>query len=187
VSDKKDEPKPKGKAKGLLLGAVGLILVIAISSVAGAALSPVIGPRLHPQAGAPPAPRPHKPPSAEAEEEEDDGDESEEDKKKNEAKAVMTVDAIVVDLRVQEGGEPHHLKIGIAIELKAELPEEEGKLGLMRVKDAAITYLRTLTYEDVTDHAKFEAVRKELSAHVLKAAGGKKHAKKMLITEYVVQ
>jgi flagellar basal body-associated protein FliL len=105
----------------------------------------------------------------------------------NEPKAVMTVDAIVVDLRSAGEGEVHHLKMGIALELMAELPEEEGKLALMRVKDASISFLRTLTYEDVTDHAKFEELRKELSVRVIKAAGGKKHAKKMLVTEYVVQ
>lgn len=181
--NKKDEPA-KGKGKSVVFGALGLILVIGISSIAGAALSPIIGPRVHPQAAASgPAPRPRKAPHPEEEEEEEDDDEP----KKGEAKGLMTVDAIVVDLRSAGEGEQHHLKVGLAIELKAEPPEEEGKLGLMRVKDAAISYLRTQTYEDVIDQNKFPALRKELSTRVLKAAGGRGHAKKMLITEYVVQ
>jgi flagellar basal body-associated protein FliL len=183
--EKKEEPKPAGKAKGKILAVLGLLVVVGVSSVAGAALSPIIGPRVS-GAPAPPKPvKPHAPPKDEADQAEDEEEEVESDKGKKESHGLMTLEAAVVDLR-DATGETHHLKIAIAIEERAEVPEEEAKVFLMRAKDAEITYLRTLSYEDVTDHAKFEQIRKELSTRVLKAFG-KKHGKKMLITEYVVQ
>ncbi len=184
--EKKEEAPPAaGKGKSKLLAIVGLLVVVGVSSVAGAALSPIIGPRV---AGAPAPPKPpkaHAPPKEDGDpaEEEDEGDEAEKGKK--ESHGLTSLEAAVVDLR-DSTGETHHLKIAIAIEVKAEIPEEEVKVFVMRAKDAEITYLRTLSYEEVTDHAKFEQIRKELSIRVLKVFG-KKHGKKMLITEYVVQ
>lgn len=187
--EKKEETAPaagKSGAKGKLLAVVGLLLVVGVSSVAGAALSPIIGPRV---AGAPAPPKPvkvHAPPKEEGEPAEEEGEEeAEPEKGKKESMGLVTLEAAVVDLR-DAANETHHLKIAIAIEVRSEVPEEEAKVFVMRAKDAEITYLRTLTYEDVTDHAKFEVIRKELSHRVLKAFG-KKHGKKMLITEYVVQ
>lgn len=182
--EKKTEPAAPSKAKGRILAVVGLLLVVGVSSVAGAALSPIIGPRFAPPAAPAKSARAHAAgDEAEPQENEEEG-EAEKDKK-GEAKGLLTLEAIVVDLRDAQQ-ETHHLKIGMAIELKSELPEEEGKVFVMRAKDASITYLRTLSYEDVTDHAKFEQIRKELTTRVIKAFG-KSHGKKMLITEYVVQ
>jgi flagellar basal body-associated protein FliL len=183
--EKKEEtPAPAGKGKRKLLAVLGLLLVVGVSSVAGAALSPIIGPRVAGAAAPSKLPKPHAPPNEDGEpaEEEEDG---EGEKGKKEFHGLTSLEAAVVDLR-DATGETHHLKIAIAIEVKAEVPEEEAKVFVMRAKDAEITYLRTLSYEDVTDHAKFEQIRKELSTRVLKAFG-KKHGKKMLITEYVVQ
>ncbi len=174
--EKKEQAPPK--TKGRVIAILGLLLVVAVSSVAGAALSPIIGPRVVP---------PPKPPRAhvqgEAEEEEEDAHEK---GKPAEPTGLLTLDAVVVDLRDQNQ-ETHHLKMGMAVELKVhELPEEEAKLFQLRAKDASITYLRTLSFEEVVDHTKFEIIRKELSLRVLKAFG-KGRAKKMLITEYVAQ
>jgi len=182
---KEDAPKTGGGKKGKILAIVGLLLVVGVSSVAGAALSPIIGPRVAGAPAPPKPPKPHAAPKDEGEPAEEEEDEAEGEKGKKEAHGLISLEAAVVDLR-DAAGETHHLKIAIAIEEKAEVPEEEAKVFVMRAKDAEITYLRTLSYEDVTDHAKFEQIRKELSARVLKAFG-KKHGKKMLITEYVVQ
>jgi flagellar basal body-associated protein FliL len=184
--EKKEEPKAAGGGKkGKILAVLGLLLVVGVSSVAGAALSPIIGPRVSGAPAPPKPPKPHVAPKEEAEAAEEEEDEGESEKGKKESHGLMTLEAAVVDLR-DAANETHHLKIAIAIEVKAEIPEEESKVFVMRAKDAEITYLRTLSYEDVTDHAKFEQIRKELSTRVLKAFG-KKHGKKMLITEYVVQ
>jgi hypothetical protein len=133
--------------------------------------------------GTPPPPKAAKH-AADAGEEEESEEPGEKDPKKG-PHGLVSLDPIVVDLR-DAAGETHHLKIGAALELKAELPEEEGKVFVARARDAAITYVRTLTFEEVTDHAKFDAIRTELSTRVLKAFG-KAHASKMLISEYVVQ
>ncbi len=178
-------PPPAGKGKGKILAVVGLLLVVGVSSVAGAALSPIIGPRVAGAQVPPKPPKAHAPPKEDGEPAEEEEEEGEGEKGKKESHGLTSLDAVVVDLR-DTSGETHHLKIAVAIEVKAEIPEEEAKVFVMRAKDAEITYLRTLSYEEVTDHAKFESIRKELSARVLKAFG-KKHSKKMLITEYVVQ
>jgi flagellar basal body-associated protein FliL len=182
---KDDAPKAAGGGKKKVLAILGLLLVVGVSSVAGAALSPIIGPRVSGAPAPPKAPKPHAAPKDEGEPAEEEEEEGEGDKGKKESHGLVTLEAAVVDLR-DATGETHHLKIAIAIEVKAEVPEEEAKVFVMRAKDAEITYLRTLSYEDVTDHSKFEQIRKELSTRVLKAFG-KKHGKKMLITEYVVQ
>lgn len=182
---KAEEAKPPSKLKGRLLGVVGLLAVVGVSSVASAVLSPLVAARVAPAPSAAAAKPPPKSHAKAAEEEEEDDDEEGEEGEKKGPKALLSLEAVVVDLRDQ-AGDTHHMKVGVAFELKKELPEEEGKIFVSRARDAAITYLRTLSYEDVTDHAKFEAIRKELSTRVIKGFG-RKHSKKMLITEYVVQ
>jgi len=166
---KKDEaPKASGgKGRFIALGVVALILVGA-SSAAGAVVAPMFA------KAAPPA-------------HEKKADEEEEDEESKEPPTVETLalESIVVDVR-GENAEVHHLKIGIAVEIKVKVGEEELKGFVPRARDAAITYLRSLTPADVTAAQRFESLRKELSDRITKAIG-KKFVKKILITDFVVQ
>ena len=110
-----------------------------------------------------------------------------EEKEKEEPLGAETLElpSVVVDIRTSTG-EVHHLKIGMAIELAKPVPEEEQKKLLARAKDASLSYLRTLTYDDVTSQDKFEVIKKELNEKIGKAMGHGR-VNRVLFTEYVVQ
>jgi flagellar basal body-associated protein FliL len=169
AKDKKEEaPKSGGKGRIIAIGVIGIILVGA-SSAAGAVVAPMFA----------------KPTAAHADKKPAEEEDDEEETKEVPTVETLPLDAIVVDVR-GENGEVHHLKIGIALEIKVKVGEEELKGFVPRARDAAITYLRSLTPADVTSNQRFEALRKELSDRIIKAIG-KKFVKKILITDFVVQ
>jgi glycosyltransferase involved in cell wall biosynthesis len=55
-----------------------------------------------------------------------------------------------------------------------------------RARDVVIEYVRALTYDEVTDHKKFEEIRKTVGERVTKALG-KSMVKQVLFTDFVVQ
>jgi flagellar basal body-associated protein FliL len=93
--------------------------------------------------------------------------------------------AIVVDMHTHEG-DLHHLKVGLSFELAEKFTEDEFKRWTPRGRQAALAYLRTLEYEQATDAKRFDIVRKELCDKV-KAAMGRGHVKRVLITDFVAQ
>jgi flagellar basal body-associated protein FliL len=101
------------------------------------------------------------------------------------AAGVAQLDNIVVDLR-ESNGELHHLKVGIAIELKGEMHGEEFKRYEPRARDASITYLRSLTFEEVTTPANLERIRTTLGERIASAVG-RTHVRKILFTDFVAQ
>lgn len=163
----KDDVGKSGSGKGhfVALGVMALILVGA-SSAAGAVVAPMLSKTA---------------PHAEKKDAADDEPEVEEIP----TVETMTLEAIIVDIR-GENGEVHHLKIGLAIELKVKVGEEEMKGFVPRARDAAITYLRSLSPSDVTSNQRYENLRKELGDRLTKAIG-KKFVKGILITDFVVQ
>jgi flagellar basal body-associated protein FliL len=100
-------------------------------------------------------------------------------------KASTALPPLVVDVRDKDG-DIHHIKVGISFELGAETPEEEFTKCLPRGREAAIIYLRTQTFESVSDNKRFETLRKELLERVAEAVG-KQRVQRVLLTDFVAQ
>ena len=100
-------------------------------------------------------------------------------------KASTALPPLVVDVRDKDG-DIHHVKIGISFELGAETPEEDFAKCLPRGREAAIIYLRTQTFESVSDNKRFETLRKELLERVAEAVG-KQRVQRVLLTDFVAQ
>ena len=78
------------------------------------------------------------------------------------------------------------MKVGITVELPEKFTKEEFEKFSPRGREAAIAYLRSKDFDDLTDPKSFELVHKELSVAVIKAMG-KKHVYRVVITDYVAQ
>jgi len=92
---------------------------------------------------------------------------------------------IVVDVRVHTE-ELHHLKVTLTFELADGVTPEEFEKYSPPGREAAIYYLRSQTYDTVTDPEKFGKVTKELSERVVEAMG-KKRIRRIMITDFVTQ
>jgi len=161
--DKKDEKPAKSGKLGMIIVAV----LVCLCSTAGAVFGQVALARMKPEKEKP--------------------DAAYEEKEKEEPLGAETLEmpSLIVDIRTSTG-ETHHLKVGVAIELAKPVPEEEQKKLMVRAKDAALSYLRTLSYDEVTSQEKFEAIKKELNERISKAMGHGR-VNRVLFTEYVVQ
>lgn len=166
--DKKAEPldEPKKSKLGLILGIVGGIVVL----VGGVAGGIVLGPKLM---GSPQAAQAEGAPTAVAE------------LPPPEKVVSAKFDPIIVDLRGQRG-EVHHLKVGMAAELRDTVTEDDFKLVAPRGREAALTYLRSLKYEDATNPKKYSRIRTKLSGKVLEAVG-KERVHRILLVDFVAQ
>ena len=81
---------------------------------------------------------------------------------------------------------PHPMKLTVAVEFAAKAAgHEDPKVFMPRIRDAVLTYLRGMTYEEVTDAANFQKIRVELLAHCKEV--GAEQAGKVLITDFVIQ
>jgi len=107
------------------------------------------------------------------------------DKEDPPAAATAVLDPIVVDLR-ESTGDLHHLKVGIAIELKKSMHGEEFKPYEPRARDAAIAYLRSLKFDEVTSPDQFDRIRSTLRDRIA-AAVGRDNVKRILFTDFVAQ
>ncbi|MBX3206250.1 MAG: flagellar basal body-associated FliL family protein [Labilithrix sp.] len=79
---------------------------------------------------------------------------------------------------------PHPMKMSIAVEFDPHTTEDLKNL-VPRIRDAVLTYLRTLTHEQVTDPAHVEKMRAELIERC--RAAGANTAERILVTDFVVQ
>jgi flagellar basal body-associated protein FliL len=167
-SDAQDQPRLGKKSSALkwLLIVLGGAITIAGTSAAGAAFGPTLVAHAHGAA---------KPPAAE----------SAESKEEPPATEPAELEPIVVDLR-EKDGELHHLKVGIAIELAKPMPEEELKRYVPRARDAAIGYLRSLGFDEVTSPARYDGIRTELGERIALAIG-KSRVHRVLFTDFVAQ
>ena len=167
MSDAKEEKKEeKAEKKGG--GKIGMIIIaifVCLCSTAGAVFGQVALARMKPEK--------EKPDSGYEEKEEPLGAET------------LEMPSMIVDIRTSTG-EVHHLKVTVAVELAKPVPEEEQKKLMIRAKDAALSYLRTLSYDEVTSQEKFEGIKKELNERISKAMGHGR-VNRVLFTEYVVQ
>lgn len=162
------EPKKAAKSNGKLFLIIGAVLATGGSAAAGA----VIGPSLA---------KSHAPPAAAApvaSAEHGGGEEGA-------GEAASSLDPIIVDVR-EINGDMHHLKVGIAVELGKGVTEEEFKRLVPRIRDAAISYLRSLKFDEISSPSKFDPIRAELGERIGHAAGkGKVH--RVLFTDFVAQ
>ncbi len=163
--EKVDLPEVKKSKLGLILAVVGGLVVL----VAGVAGGVMLGPKLMGASGtaqAATAPAQSEP--------------------KEPAKIVSAkFDPLIVDMRGKRG-DLHHLKVGLAAELADGVAEEDFKLVQPRGREAAISYLRTLTLEDVSDPQKYSTIRQELSQTVTEAVG-KERVVRILLVDFVAQ
>jgi flagellar basal body-associated protein FliL len=97
----------------------------------------------------------------------------------------MAFQPLIVDVRDKKSL-PHHMKVGLTVELKDGVKKEEFDKLQPRGREAAILYLRSKTFEDLTEPAQFETVTKELNDRITKAMGAK-HTTRVIITDFVAQ
>ena len=190
-------PAEKKKGKGPLIG----IIIAAVLVVGAGAAGAVMGPKFF----AKPAPQAQK--SAEEAEPADDkssgDDKAEEDEKASDAasdgdekqverkgglgevKEVTNLAPIVVDTRAADG-QVRHLKIALSIEHPETFKEAEFKSYVPRAREAAIWYLRTHDFEELSSPKNFDKLRKDLNDNIINAVG-KKRARRVLITDFVAQ
>ena len=79
---------------------------------------------------------------------------------------------------------PHPMKMSIAVEFDPHTTVDLETF-VPRIRDAVLMYLRTLTFEQVTDPTHVEKVRAELIERCRSA--GASGAEKILVTDFVVQ
>jgi len=191
-SDHGHAPVEKKKGKGPLIG----IIVAAVLVVGAGAAGAVMGPKFFAK------PVPTKPADGEAESEDDkaSGDDKAEDEKADEpadeehvekksasgeVKEITNLAAIVVDTRSADG-QVRHLKIALSIEHPETMKEAEFKAYVPRAREAAIWYLRTHDFEELSAPKNFDKLRKDLNDNIINAVG-KKRARRVLITDFVAQ
>jgi flagellar basal body-associated protein FliL len=79
----------------------------------------------------------------------------------------------------------HPMKVTIAVEFDSAAKEESLKSFTPRIRDAALSYLRVLSYEDALDSGKSDKLRTDLLDRFHTAGAGS--AQRVLITDLVVQ
>jgi flagellar basal body-associated protein FliL len=98
---------------------------------------------------------------------------------------VFKFEPVIVDV-MDARGDAHHLKVGLAAELADGASETDFKLLQPRAREAAITFLRSLTYEEITDAKRYAKLRKDLTRKVT-AAVGEERVARMLVIDFVAQ
>jgi flagellar basal body-associated protein FliL len=79
----------------------------------------------------------------------------------------------------------HAMRVTLAIEFEEKAKEETLKSFTPRIRDAGLTYLRSLTYEDALDSGKSDKLRTELLERFRSV--GAIAASRVLITDLVIQ
>jgi flagellar basal body-associated protein FliL len=178
VSNADSLAPPKKSKLGLILGIAGGVLVL----VAGAAAGLILGPSMFggpAPAAAEPAPAGHAPAPA------GDHGAAKGTPAAPEKIVAAAFEPLIVDVMDGEGV-AHHLKVGLSAELADGVTIDEFKLLMPRGREAAISYLRSLSFEDVTSSKKYGKLKKELSKNVSKAVGESK-LHRLLIVDFVAQ
>jgi flagellar basal body-associated protein FliL len=82
-------------------------------------------------------------------------------------------------------GKPHGMKVTIALELKKDATAEKFAPFKPRVRDATLTYLRSLTFERASDSKLIEQAREELLERY--HGIGAEDATQVLVTDFAIQ
>jgi len=183
MSEETPAAAPAKKSKtGLIIGIVIAMITLVGGSVAGA----VLGPRL---LGSPEGDTAdesdgpdHASPSEESKSHEGKGKKG---KAGSEKIVSVEIPPIVVDLRDADG-RIRHLKVGLAAELAETGSVEEFKLVSPRGREATLSYLRSLTFEDVSDPARYAGIKDEIGKRMIDAIGADK-VHRILLVDFVLQ
>jgi flagellar protein FliL len=186
-----EEPEKPAEAAAPKKGKVGLIIGIVIAGVTlvgGSVAGAVLGPKLlggSDEAAEKPSKseksKSHKSDKSEKEESHGEGAEGEGPEK------ITNVDVapVVVDLRDADG-RIRHLKVGLTAELADKVTTEEFKLYSPRGREALLLYLRTISYEEVSDPQHFPVIKDEIAKRVTEAVG-EDRIHRMMLTDFVLQ
>ena len=82
-------------------------------------------------------------------------------------------------------GKGHVMKVSVAVEFDHLAKEDALKPFAPRIRDAILTYLRALTYEEAGDGARMEKMRTDMLERCAKA--GASSAVRVLVTDFVLQ
>lgn len=82
-------------------------------------------------------------------------------------------------------GKGHVMKVSVAVEFDHLAKEEALKPFAPRIRDAILTYLRALTFEEAGDGARMEKLRTDMLERCTKA--GASNAVRVLVTDFVLQ
>jgi flagellar basal body-associated protein FliL len=182
-----DAAAPKKGKMGLIIGIVIAVVTLVGGSVAGAVLGPkLLGGSEEPEESSAEhgksekAEKSHKSEKSEKKSSHGDG---ESDTPEHIINADMP--SVVVDLRDNDG-RIRHLKVGLTAELGDKVTPEQFKLVIPRGREAALMYLRSLAFEEVSDPQNFNAIKDELAKRVTEAVGEEK-VHRMMLTDFVVQ
>jgi flagellar basal body-associated protein FliL len=177
-----DAAAPKKSKLGLIIG----IVIAAVTLVGGSVAGAVLGPKLlggeEDSGDHGKSEKSHK-----SEKSEKKGSHGDDDGERATPEHIVTVDipSVVVDLRDGDG-RIRHLKVGLTAELGDKVPAEEFKLFIPRGREAALTFLRSLPFEEVADPQHFLAIKDELAKRVSEAVG-EERVHRMMLTDFVLQ
>ena len=180
-----DAPAPKKGKMGLIIGIVIAVVTLVGGSVAGAVLGPkLLGSSDESESSgkhekAEKSEKSHKP-----EKKSEHGDKGEDAEGVGKL-VTFDIPSVVVDLRDGDN-RIRHLKVGLTAELGEHTPIEEFKLTVPRAREAAITFLRSLSFEEVSDPQHFTAIKDELGKRIIEAMG-EEHVHRIVLTDFVVQ
>jgi len=183
----------KGKA-GLIIGIVIAVVTLVGGSVAGAVLGPKLlggGSEEHEEEEEEEEHKPAKSEKSHKSEKKEKGhgkekaDEGEGHGEGPEHIVSADIPSVVVDL-LDNQGRIRHLKVGLTAELADKVPAEEFRLYIPRGREAALIFMRSLTFEQVADPTHFIAVKDELSKRVTEAVG-EERVHRMMLTDFVLQ
>jgi flagellar basal body-associated protein FliL len=191
------EKKGKGKMVGIL---VALVLVLS-AGAAGAVFAPRLLAKGSPadkpaaaegeegstEAGETPAEDEEhgKPKEGEAEHAEKPSPSSGKRRAAGVVGEIVELAPIIVDVHASDNS-LRHMKVQLVIELPKLKTADEFKKLVPFAREASISYLRTQDFERLSDPKTFDTVRNEIEAAVIEAVG-KKEARRVLITDFVVQ
>ncbi len=99
--------------------------------------------------------------------------------------ATVELKAFVLNVLDEKNQEPHHAKITLSIELAKEVPIEQFNTYVPRIRDATLTYLRNLSFQEVANPKVMERISSDVLDRVHKL--GAEFAVKVLVQEIVLQ
>ncbi len=92
---------------------------------------------------------------------------------------------IVVNVKSRRG-EMHHMRVGITVELTDKATKEEFERYQPRGREAAIGYLRSKSFDELTEATEFENIAKQLNEIIIRAMG-ERRCNRVVLTDYVAQ
>ncbi len=92
---------------------------------------------------------------------------------------------IVVDVK-NKRGEMHHMRVGVTVELAEKTTKEEFERYQPRGREAAIGYLRSKSFDELTEATEFENIAKQLNDTIIRAMG-ERRCNRVVITDFVAQ